>query len=482
MLADLLEKRDWMMKIDLKDAYYCVAISQVHQKFFRFRWKGVLYEYQVPPFGLASAPRTFTKLLKPVMGLLRRLGLTTIIYLDDLFLCNKEENALIRDRDTVIWVLQTLGFVLNWEKSHLTPTRTMEFLGLMVDSDKMSLWLPSDKAEDIKARCSQLLDQEMTTVRELSQVVGKLTSTIKAVLPAPLHYRHLQMERTNALMRGRQNYEAQVLLTEEAHKELKWWMESLEQANGKRLITLSPDLVITTDASKKGWGAVCLGEATQGQWGKEETGEHINLLELRAARFAIMAFAKNREDLHIHMRSDNSTTVAQINKMGGTRSIGLLKVSLMQDKGTEIWFRIDGLTKTKRPSKPHITLKWAQYDEDSKLDVTRSLRTYVERTGQLRGKEDQLFISHTKPHKAVETCTIARWLKRVMESVGIDVGKYKAHSTRAAATSRARQLGLSVEQIVERANWSRATTFHKFHNKEVQVATGKRFQDKVLQM
>ena len=159
-----------------------------------------------------------------------------------------------------------------------------------------------------------------------------------------------------------------------------------------------------------------------------------------------------------------------------------LKVSLMQDKGTEIWFRIDGLTKTKRPSKPHITLKWAQYDEDSKLDVTRSLRTYVERTGQLRGKEDQLFISHTKPHKAVETCTIARWLKGVMESVGIDVGKYKAHSTRAAATSRARQLGLSVEQIVERANWSRATTFHKFYNKEVQVATGKRFQDKVLQM
>ena len=40
----------------------------------------------------------------------------------------------------------------------------------------------------------------------------------------------------------------------------------------------------------------------------------------------------------------------------------------------------------------------------------------------------------------------------------------------------------SVEQIVERANWSRATTFHKFYNKEVQVATGKRFQDKVLQM
>ena len=69
-----------------------------------------------------------------------------------------------------------------------------------------------------------------------------------------------------------------------------------------------------------------------------------------------------------------------------------------------------------------------------------------------------------------------------MRSAGIDVGKYKAHSTRAAATSKARQLGLSVEQIVERANWARATTFHRFYDKEVKAATAKCFQDKVLQV
>ena len=69
-----------------------------------------------------------------------------------------------------------------------------------------------------------------------------------------------------------------------------------------------------------------------------------------------------------------------------------------------------------------------------------------------------------------------------MESAGIEVDKYKAHSTRAAATSKAKKLGLSVEQIVERANWSRVTTFKKFYHKEVQAATEKQFQDKVLQV
>ena len=101
---------------------------------------------------------------------------------------------------------------------------------------------------------------------------------------------------------------------------------------------------------------------------------------------------------------------------------------------------------------------------------------------QVRAKEDQLLISYTKPHRAVQTCTIARWLKCVMESAGIEVDKYKAHSTRAAATSKAKKLGLSVEQIVERANWSRVTTFKKFYHKEVQAATEKQFQDKVLQV
>ena len=73
--------------------------------------------------------------------------------------------------------------------------------------------------------------------------------------------------------------------------------------------------------------------------------------------------------------------------MGACRGSELrsLKVSLMQDKGTEIWFRIDSLTKTKRPSNPYITLKWAQYEEDDMVDVTSCLRVYIERTRQRRG-------------------------------------------------------------------------------------------------
>ena len=63
-----LQKGMWMISLDLKDAYVHVPIFPSHRKFLRFALtdrQGSLHVYQwkVLPFGLATAPRLFTKLL-----------------------------------------------------------------------------------------------------------------------------------------------------------------------------------------------------------------------------------------------------------------------------------------------------------------------------------------------------------------------------------------------------------------------------------
>ena len=68
MLKDLLREGDFMVKIDLNDAYFTVRIWQSHLTILRFVWKETMYEFACLPFGLASAPRVYTKLLKPVVG------------------------------------------------------------------------------------------------------------------------------------------------------------------------------------------------------------------------------------------------------------------------------------------------------------------------------------------------------------------------------------------------------------------------------
>jgi hypothetical protein len=56
----LLLAKDWMVKIDLRDAYLTCPVHKDHQKYLMFLWKGKLMQFQTTAFGLAIAPRVFT--------------------------------------------------------------------------------------------------------------------------------------------------------------------------------------------------------------------------------------------------------------------------------------------------------------------------------------------------------------------------------------------------------------------------------------
>ena len=62
----------YMASVDLKDAYYMVRIDLSHQKYLKFWFEGQYFQYTCLPNGLASVPRIFTKLLKPVYSALSR--------------------------------------------------------------------------------------------------------------------------------------------------------------------------------------------------------------------------------------------------------------------------------------------------------------------------------------------------------------------------------------------------------------------------
>ena len=68
----LVRKGDWLAKVDLKDAYFTVAVKESHHKYVLFRWKNRVFEFNCMAFGLSPAPRIFTKILKVVMAFLRQ--------------------------------------------------------------------------------------------------------------------------------------------------------------------------------------------------------------------------------------------------------------------------------------------------------------------------------------------------------------------------------------------------------------------------
>lgn len=117
MIKDLLQAGDWMCSLDLKDAYLSVSVTQEHRQYLRVIWGGQMYEFTCLPFGLCSAPHTFKKLLRPVMAHLRRQGLQSVIYLDDILIMDQSREGVLCHVELTARLLESLGFTINREKS-----------------------------------------------------------------------------------------------------------------------------------------------------------------------------------------------------------------------------------------------------------------------------------------------------------------------------------------------------------------------------
>ena len=74
-----------------------------------------------------------------------------------------------------------------------------------------------------------------------------------------------------------------------------------------------------------------------------------------------------------------------------------------------------------------------------------------------------LFISYVKPHKPVTSQRIAHWIKDLLTEAGVNTAVFKAHSVRGASTSAAVAKGVSIQDVLKTADWSKEPTFRKFY-------------------
>ena len=118
-----VRRGDWIVSIDLKDAYLQIPIHPESRKFLRFMAFERVYQFRVLCFGLSMAPQVFTRVMAPVSTILHSLGSRLRRYLDDwLIQASSREQVLLALR-TVLRLCNSLGIVVNWEKSQPVPTQ-----------------------------------------------------------------------------------------------------------------------------------------------------------------------------------------------------------------------------------------------------------------------------------------------------------------------------------------------------------------------
>ncbi len=125
---------DWFVTVDLKDAYFSIQVVQQHRKFLRFAFGGNAYENKVVPFGLAVAPRMFTKCMDAALAPLRLQGIRVLNYLNDWLILAHSRELVSYHRDIILHHIRALGLRTNTKNSVLTPSRQTVFLGVHSDS------------------------------------------------------------------------------------------------------------------------------------------------------------------------------------------------------------------------------------------------------------------------------------------------------------------------------------------------------------
>ena len=140
----------------------------------------------------------------------------------------------------------------------------------------------------------------------------------------------METDKNKALCKGKGDYNSTMSFSPAALTEIQWWYDNISHVH-QFIHAPAVCLTIHSDASLDERGATDGVHTKGGPWDHTHELPHINTLELFAAKLTLESLAGHIKSSHIHLKLDNQTVVAYINKKGGTHSKNCNDISL------ELW-------------------------------------------------------------------------------------------------------------------------------------------------
>ena len=128
-----LQKGEWVTSLDFSNAYFHIPINQRSRKYLRFSQGKKVYQFTALPFGLATAPLEFTKVVKEVKLMAQARGIQIHQYLDDWLVRAPCHRTCLLHTQTLLALCRDLGWLVNMTKSELTPQQVFNFVGYRFD-------------------------------------------------------------------------------------------------------------------------------------------------------------------------------------------------------------------------------------------------------------------------------------------------------------------------------------------------------------
>ena len=256
----------------------------------------------------------FHRLTQSVCRMMAHRGYTVLAYLDDFLIIETSQHRCQAAFDTLITLLESLGFTINWTKA-VRPTQTLILLGVVIDTAKRELRLPEDRVAELMTLLQETLSKRKCSKLHLQRLIGKLNWAARVVRGGRTFLRRL-ITLANSV-RGQHQH---VYLNLQARADLQWWASLLPANNGKALFPGDiPQLTspVFTDASVAGGGCVWQSDWLYVNWALDYPDLcplHINYKETFSILLAAFRWAPYWIGHRVCIKSDSQVAAAIINK------------------------------------------------------------------------------------------------------------------------------------------------------------------------
>ncbi|CAC5404629.1 unnamed protein product [Mytilus coruscus] len=523
MIKDLLTVSDFMLKIDLKEAFSVLSISQNHRKFLRFKWEGTLFEYTALPFGLAEGPRLFTKITKdgcsydhisrrhtphgkkpPKTGNSQKFNIISspkIKISDQLEKIKLKSNS--KDKVSRFSDKFSRNDVLSTNRKGISDKNKMQRNVKCRHCDSKAISTVDRKAVNLYASIisSKFAKSFSSNGSNKGSVEGKVLRTKK---------NSLTNSKSMENFRGRSTTEGLSKAAAELHEKAwrpgtqlsyksswgKWVSWCSEQSVNPFQAPLATVIEFLKKLFKDGLQYRTISTYISAISKNHplidslQVGKHPLIIRHMRAIFnertpaskyefswdadivlnEILSWGSNQASDIKHL-SWKLVMLLALSSAGIASEIGMLNCKYMKQQGSQILFDLPKLTKTCRPGSKTKSIAFNSFPNEKSLCVVTCINDYMSRTQSWREQGDNidrswLLLSVVKLHHHIVPSSVARWLKEKIKKSGFS-SLFTGHSTCSASTSKAKRVLLSTQDVIDQVKWTNESTLMRFYCKPI---------------
>jgi Reverse transcriptase (RNA-dependent DNA polymerase) len=310
-------KNEWFLKLDLAKYYWSCQIHPKYRKWFRFSMDHKLWQWKVLPFGFKNSLGIMSQFMSLAIQALRKLDIQVASWVDDLILMlGYDYQVAMKKAQEAINLIQALGWIINVEKSTMTPVKRALFRGFLWDTESYVILVPPEKGRDINMAARAALTCRYHTPRSLAKITGKIRYIAQIFPHLTAYIVELELAKKQALRAGRANWDFRVKLPPLATAELRSIAALDLNLSTPIRLDLSACHVIKGDAGPYGYGICAPNLQIAGKWDANIVPTSTNYRELLTWSIQVQEIQQKPGSVSIY-ETDSTVALAYMNKVYG---------------------------------------------------------------------------------------------------------------------------------------------------------------------